>query len=186
VLPVFETDCEYVLEFAITTWERTQRLYNTNFQISIDIDGDFLPEFDLYNTSPGLDSDIAECRHFGPGGVQSCTGFAIDHSTNTLNTVLRVCSNDLGISEPQVINVRAITFTVPTSSPLSDITTFTPILFPEPALAVPSYDILPGESLDSILVTGSSQIQSTPPLSILLMTNSYRDSSSTGAATRET
>jgi hypothetical protein len=89
VLPVFYIDCEYVLEFAMTTWERTQRLYNANFQISIDIDGDFLPDFGLFNTSPGLDSDIAECRLFGPGGGQSCTGFAIDHSTNTANTVLR-------------------------------------------------------------------------------------------------
>jgi hypothetical protein len=75
VLLVFETFCEYVLEFAITTGER------------IDIDGDFLPDYDLFNTSPGLDSDIAECRLYGPNGVQSCTGFAIDHSTNTANTI---------------------------------------------------------------------------------------------------
>jgi hypothetical protein len=188
VLPVFETDCDYLLEFAITTWERTQRLLNTFFQISIDIDGDVRPDFTLFNTGPGLDSDIAECRLENSRGDEICTGFAVDHSTNTANTVLRVCSNDLGISEPQVINVGATTYTLPTSNSLSDGTVFRPILFPEPALVAPSYDVFPGDALESILVSGPGGVPNSRSrsLGLLLFTNAYRDSTNTGAATKET
>jgi hypothetical protein len=187
VLPLFETDCDYLLEFAITTWERTQRMLNSFFQISIDVDGDVRPDFTLFNTGPGLDSDIAECRLITSGGVEICTGFTIDHSTNTANTVLRVCSNDLGISEPQVINVGAVTYTLPTPDSLSDGTVFRPILFPDPALAAPSYDVFPGGALKSILVSGPGGVPNrSPSLGLLLFTNAYRDSSNTGAATKET
>jgi hypothetical protein len=187
VLPVFETDCDYLLEFAITTWERTQRLLNTFFQISIDIDGDVRPDFTLFNTGPGLDSDIAECRLENSSGVDICTGFTVDHGTNTANTVLRVCSNDLGISEPQVINVGVTTYTLPTSNSLSDGTVFRSILFPEPALVAPSYDVVPGGTLESILVSGPGGVPNRPPsLGLLLFTNAYRDSTNTGAATKET
>jgi hypothetical protein len=187
VLPVFETDCDYLLEFAITTWERQQRLYLQYFQIAIDIDGDFRPDFTLYNTGAGVDSDIAECRIFA-SGVETCTGFTVDHSTNTANTVLRVCSNDLGISEPQVINVGVVTYVVPSDGSVSDFTVFTRLLFPEPALSAPSYDVLPGGKLDSILVSGPGRVPANrePSLGILLFTNAYRDSLNTGAATRDT
>jgi hypothetical protein len=188
VLPVFERDCEYLLEFAITTWERTQRLWFSFFEIRIDTDGDRSFDLTLFNTGPSLSrSDIAECRLRNLAtGEETCTGFTVDHSTNTANTVLRVCSNDLGISEAQVINVAALTYTIPTAI-TSDVTVITQILFPDPALAASSYDILPGDSLDSIVVSGAGRVQNNlPSLGLLLLTNSYRDSSNTGAATKET
>jgi subtilisin family serine protease len=187
VLPVFETDCDYLLEFAITTWERTQRLYLHHFEIRIDIDGDLEPEWVLYNTGPIYKSDTVDCRLRNKiTGEEECTGFAVDHSTNTANTVLRVCSNNLGIFDPQVINVEFVTYSFPKII-RSDATNFTQILFPDPTLVAPSYDIPPGGSLDDILVSGPGRIQNNlPSLGLLLFTNAYRDSSNTGAATKET
>jgi hypothetical protein len=187
VLPVFETDCEYLLEFAITTWERTQRLYIHHFEVVLDIDGDFEPDWILYNTGPIFGSDSADCRLIELiTEEEKCTGFVVDHSTNTANTVLRVCSNDLGISEPQIINMGVVTYSYPEIAK-SDATTLTPVLFPDPALAAPSYDVLPGRSLDNILVSGPGRVQNrAESLGLLLFTNAYRDASSTGAATRET
>jgi hypothetical protein len=187
VLPVFETDCDYLLEFAITTWERSQKLYIDHFEVVIDTDGDFEPELILFNTGPIYRSDTVDCRLLNPvTGEETCTGFTVDHSTNTANTVLRVCSNDLGISEPQVINVGVVTYTYPMIGK-SDGTSYTSILFPEPALSAPSYDVLPGGKLDSILVSGRGRVQNrVRSLGILLFTNAYRDSLNTGAATRDT
>jgi hypothetical protein len=187
VLPVFETDCEYLLEFAITTWERTQRLSIHHFEVFIDIDGDGESDWILYNTGPIYSSDTVDCRLTDrTTGEEKCTGFVVDHSTNTANTVLRVCSNDLGISEPQVINMAVATYSYPTTI-RSDATRLTPILFPDPALAAPSYDVFPGGALESILVSGPGRVPNrSPSLGLLLFTNAYRDASSTGAATRNT
>jgi hypothetical protein len=188
VLPVFEIDCEYLLEFAITTWERTQRLNIHHFEVILDIDGDFQSDWILYNTGPIYDSDTADCRLIDKRtGEEKCTGFVLDHGTNTANTVLRVCSNDLGISDPQIINVGVVTYSYPEVTKSDSTATLTPILFPDPALAAPSYDIPPGGSLDNILVSGPGRVQNRPEsLGLLLFTNAYRDAASTGAATSET
>jgi subtilisin family serine protease len=188
VLPVFDEGCDYVLEFAITTWERAQRLYLDYFEVVIDTDGDLRPEYTLVNSGPLFGSSTADGRIFDVAtGEQTCAGFVIDHSTNTANTVLRVCSNDLNLStEPQTINVGVISYSYPNTD-LSDRTAFSPILFPEPALEAPSYDVLPGDSLDNISVSGpGGVVDRAPALGLLLMTNAYRDSSSTGAATQDT
>jgi subtilisin family serine protease len=188
VLPVFEDGCEYLLEFAITTWERTQRLYLDHFEIVIDTDEDFQPELILFNTGPIYKSSTVDCRLVNPDTLEeTCTGFVVDHATNTANTILRVCSNNLNLSEPRTINVGVVTYTYPKVAE-SDATTFRSVLFPEPALSAPSYDVLPGESLESIQVSGAGRVAANraPALGLLLITNAYRDASSTGAATQGT
>jgi hypothetical protein len=48
--------CADLLKFAIHTWERQRTLSFTHFDILIDVDGDELSEFAVYNTGvPGRD-----------------------------------------------------------------------------------------------------------------------------------
>lgn len=123
-----------------------------------------------------------------------CTGMPPDHSTNTGNTILRVCSNDLGfIDSPktqQQINVIILTATA-THLGVTEVTDrasdqFHTLEFPQTWISAPSYDIHPGETLDVIEVDGSGGNGIAKPLGLILVSNSYRDPLRTGAATAET
>jgi hypothetical protein len=123
-----------------------------------------------------------------------CTGFAPDHSTNTANTVLRVCSNDIGFPTPPTkqtqINVYILTATA-THLGVTEVTDrasdlFHTIEFPQAWISAPSYDIYPGETLETIPIDGSGgNGNDQTPLGLILITNSYRGPDNTGAATRE-
>jgi hypothetical protein len=81
--------------------------------------------------------------------------------------------------------------------PIADIMEYRKISIPRVGLSAPSYNIDPGAILHDITVSGtgrtaidhfheSSSSSSPPPLGLLLFTNSYRSSISTGSATRAT
>jgi hypothetical protein len=123
-----------------------------------------------------------------------CTGFAPDHSTNTANTILRVCSNDIGFPTPPTkqtqINVYILTATA-THLGVTEVTDlaseqFLTIGFPQAWISAPSYDIYPGETLETLRIDGTGGNGSDrTPLGLILITNSYRGPDNTGAATRE-
>ena len=140
-------------------------------------------------------TDNVDCvvRNTNTGEIK-CTGMPPDHSTNTGNTILRVCSNDLGFVDPpetqQQINVYILTATA-THLGVTEVTDraseqFHTLEFPQTWISAPSYDIYPGETLDVIEVGGSGGNSIAKPLGLMLVSNSYRGPLKTGAATAET
>ena len=123
----------------------------------------------------------------------TCTGMPPDHSTNTGNTILRVCSNDIGFTEPpkgqQQMNVYILTATA-THLGVTEVTDraseqFHTLEFPQTWISAPSYDIFPGETLDVIEIDGTGGNGRTKPLGLVLVSNAYRGPDKTGAATAE-
>jgi hypothetical protein len=131
-------------------------------------------------------------RETSTGNIK-CTGFPIDHTTNTANVVLRVCSQDIGFATAPTDQARVnVYFLTNTATHLGVTETtdraseqFHPIEFPKTWISAPSYDIEPGGTLEKIEIDGTGGEGTWKPLGLMLITNSNRGSNSTGAATAE-
>lgn len=188
--------CDYLLEFSFTTWEKQTRINLEFFQVHIDSDLDGKIDYVLFNSgvfTPFLDTVGCIVRDTSTQALK-CTGMPPDHSTNTGNTVLRVCSNDIGFAEPpkgqHKINVYILTATATHLgvTETTDIASeqFHAIEFPQTWISAPSYDIHPGGTLDVMEIDGTGGSgRAKKPLGLMLVTNSYRSSNNTGAATSE-
>jgi len=188
VLPLDDPQCSSVLEIAITKWESTRTLQNSQLRAVFDTKLDGVGEWKtLYNAGYLYNTPYSECRIIEIATLKDfCTGFPPDHATNTANSVLRVCADDIFASDPAVVNFAVGTFTAPTTN-ITDGTELLSIDIKNPALSAPSFDIYPGGSLDRIQIFGSGRTPTgDESLGLLLFTNAYRDPDNTGAATRET
>jgi Subtilase family len=188
-LPLHEPDCTTLIEFAIQTWESQQSLSYTHFNIRIDTNFDELAEYSIFNSGYRLGSQFSEMRRINTASeTEYCVGFAPDHCTNTANTVLRFCSEDIGINSTDtrtIVNVAVSSFSFPEDK-VTDMMDFRKIPILQAVLSVPSYDVEPGAVLRNITVSGGPvSADFAFPLGLLLFTNSFRSSNSTGAATRE-
>ena len=191
VLPVGKQGCTHLVEFAFNTWERKNgRLVGEIYGVEIDTDGDGEGDVFLYNLGLGRENIVIK---FGEN-EETCTGLPPDHGTSSATTVLRACSEDLGIEDFEGrlgLRFEAITITDDMVIVSTDVPgeTFTPVAFPKPRLSAPSYDVYPGDVLETLEVDGSGDdsrgfIQKS--LGLMLVTNSYRTSNSTGASTPST
>ncbi|CAB9524247.1 Subtilisin-like protease 2 [Seminavis robusta] len=190
------SNCDYLLEFSFTTWEMQKRINLEFFQVHVDIDFDGTVDYILFNSgvfTPFTDTISCIIRDKKTNEIK-CSGMPPDHSTNTANTILRVCSNDIGFAtaptEQQKINVYILTATA-THLGVTEVTDrasqqFHTIEFPQAWMSAPSYDIHPGETLETLTIDGTGGNDSAKkPLGLILITNSYRGPDNTGAATRE-
>jgi len=110
---------------------------------------------------------------------QQCTGYTPDHATNTANSVLPACTDDLGLN-------KVTTYTFPTNKKISDALGWRRISVTQAALSASSYDVETRATLEDLIISGSGF---TPdghaPLGLLLFTNSFRSFLQTGASTKE-
>ncbi|CAB9525907.1 Subtilisin-like serine protease [Seminavis robusta] len=189
VLEVGEFGCTHLVEFAFNTWEqKSGRLVTQIYGVDIDIDGDSEVDRFLFNTALAQECLVVDART----NDTECTGLPPDHSTSSSNTILRACSEDLGITDFRGqlgVRFEAITFNddgiiVSTDASSEDENDLIWVDFPMPALRAASYDIYPGQTIQSIKVEDRTDDDSgEPPLGLMLVTNSYRSESSTGAST---
>ena len=187
-IPINNPDCTTLIEFAIQTWESQQSLSYTHFNIWIDTNFDELAEHTIFNSGYRLGSAYSEMRRVDEASeLEYCIGFAPDHCTNTANTVLRFCSEDIGINTTEsetIVNVAISSFSFPEDK-VADMMDYRKISILRAELSAPSYDIEPGAVLREMTVSsGPSNSGVGSPLGFLLFTNSFRSSTSTGAATR--
>lgn len=187
-LPVMEANCAYLVEFAIHTWEISRHPIDTVHLVDIDTNGDEVADLTLVNDGPlAFGAQFPESRIFDPVNQEvGCTGFQIDHSTNTATTILRACSNDLGMATSGTYRVGISSVTRP-SSEQTDSTPWISISFPQPALSTASFDVDPGKGRRSLSVSGTGRTpDGNDALGLLLITHSFRSLESTGAATPAT
>ena len=188
-LPGNSASCRHVLEFAFHLWESHRRLVQTQLQVHFDLNRNGTIDYTLANRGQMYhDTDFSDCRILEAGHREwSCAGFAPDHGTNSATTILRVCSNDVGIENwNQKINVSFSSYGYPNERILADKTPQIPLRVPTSTCFVPSYDIPANKTLHSLTVTCREKVRYKKakfPLGILLVTNAWRSPGRTGAAT---
>lgn len=176
-----EPGCDYTVEFNFQTWERSTHVGNHMYVAEIypnGTDGDFVSLAML--SYPFVSQTYVVYND----NSTVCTGFPTDHASNTANTILRACSNDLQLDQgQQQFTVQFRSFAFPLSISSSFLSSRVALTFPKPRLFAPSYDIKPLETLKEFNVQGSISAES---FGMQLVTNSFRASDRTGAASRET
>ena len=187
VLDVGEPGCSHLVEFAFSTWERTDRMVTEILGVEIDLDGDGEGDRMLYNSQLGEHNFVVDVESF----ETTCTGLEPDHSTGSTNTILRACAEDLGLSDFDGkigISFFALSLSPSTGQLVTteDIDGFVTVDFPKPALSAPSFDISPGATIQRLPIEGTGIGSGRAgPVGLMLVTNSYRTPSSTGAASSE-
>jgi len=184
-LDVGEAGCSFLLEFAFTLWERPMHIVPHYVIAAISVgDTDFL----LFNSGVphrNIESKIINLRT----NSTVCTGFPVDHATNTGNIVLRACAEHLGIVEARTIPVQFGAAAIPSNAEnFTDSTDIIEIRVPQQSISAGSFNVRPGEVLQSFTVKQESGLISgnREALGLQLITNAYRSNDSTGAATRDT
>ncbi|CAB9525909.1 Peptidase S8 and S53 subtilisin kexin sedolisin [Seminavis robusta] len=181
--------CTYLFEWAFQAWEALDRLLESMFEVQLDVDGDHTVDYYIFNSAVG------SVHTSGPGeilvrdarsGDVFCSGFLADHHTFSSTVVLRVCSDDLGITQPgqMIMQARVVSIQFDGESETTDVSPYATIVkFPDAEMFAPSYDVGPGETLESIFVGGDFGTSNGAfPLGLMLLTNAYRTPTSTGAA----
>jgi subtilisin family serine protease len=188
------TEPSFLWLFAINTWERQTHLTPVNHNVYLDIDRDGLVDFDVFNFDGSLSGQLSDGRQLSwvfdrATGATSAFFFA-EHATNTGNTVLIVCAEQLGLAESDLlatnvdIAVEAFDWYFGGPGDYIDGLTVTPL--GEQYFGVPADDI-PGNSAGSIDVYDFGAFPgNTPELGVLLFTNGDRGNGARGGATRRT
>lgn len=185
----------FIWSFAISTWERQQHLFPVIFQVLFDVDQDDVADYAILNSdqsgpgSPGTDGRQVVFSLDFINGISDALFFA-EHSTNTANTVLNVCAEQLGLSLNDTLSTNV------------DITVEAYSVF---------YSVSPDDSIDRITITpggeryvasvedlgpnesGSVTVQDRGPtegnsneLGVMLIANGDRGPGIRGGATEET
>jgi hypothetical protein len=94
--------------FAVNTWERQQHLLPVSHQIWLDIDRDGLDDYVVLNRDLSGLSTITDGRQV-TWALNLSTGaatafFFAEHSTNTGNTMLMVCGEQVGLDSSAILN----------------------------------------------------------------------------------
>jgi hypothetical protein len=180
-IPLGEPGCNYTVEFSFNTWERSTHVGHHMFTAEIypdGLDGDFLTLAMLSYPFVAQTYVVLDATN-----ASECTGFTTDHSSNTANTILRACSNDLLLEGKENFTVQFRAFGYPLSLSTSFLSSPVELTFPEPRLFAPSYDIGSLETFQEFNVKGEISPES---YGLQLVTNSFRDWNRTGAASSST
>jgi hypothetical protein len=181
----------FIWAFAINTWERQQHLLPVSHQIWLDTDQDGLEDFVILNRDASGLGTISDGRQLAWAldlntGAASAFFFA-EHSTNTGNTVLLVCGEQVGLTGTDMLSTTVDMYVVAQDfyyggpGDIIDGLSVTPL--GEQYFAVP--EDIPGNAEGSVQVTdfgafpGNSQ-----ELGVMLITNGDRGAGARGGVTQ--
>ena len=185
----------FLWAFAINTWERQQHLLPVSHQVALDTDRDGEDDYIVLNRDLSGPTTISDGRQLSwvldlaTGGLSAF--FFAEHSTNTGNTVLLICGEQIGLSGPDLLttsvdaSVIAQDFYYGGPGDSVDGLTITPL--GERFFGLPN-DV-PGFTNDpaglSVFDFGPFPGNS-PELGLMLITNGDRGTGARGGATKET
>jgi hypothetical protein len=188
-------DPSFVWVFAINTWERQQHLVPVNHNVYLDIDQNGTFDYAVYNFDFSLSGSISDGRQLtwseNLATHAADAFFFAEHSTNTGNTVLSICGEQVGLTGTDMLNtnvdiaVEAVDWYNGGPGDFIDGLTVTPLgeqYFGLPS-DVPGNTNDPGalEVYDFTLFPGN-----TAELGLMLVTNGDRGSGARGGATQDT
>ena len=184
----------FIWAFAINTWERQEHLLPVSHQVILDTDQDGTDDYVVLNRDLSFDN-VTDGRQV-TWALDLATGaasafFFAEHATNTGNTVLLICGEQVGLTGTDLLatnvdmDVFAQDFYYGGPGDLIEGLTVTPL--GEQFFALPN-DV-PGNSSDpaGLQVYDFGPFPgNTPELGILLFTNGDRGAGARGGATQET
>ena len=184
--------------FAVNTWDRQTHLVPVSHQIGLDINQDGVDEYLILNRDVTL-NNVTDGRQLS-WVVDLATGdagafFFAEHATNTGNTALTVCAEQVGLTGADLlatnvdINVLAQDFYNGGPGDFIDGITVTPL--GEQYFGVPNGDVngsdLSGKGSGSLDVFDFGLFPgNTPELGVMLFTNGDRGAGNHGGATEDT
>ncbi len=185
----------FVWAFAVNTWERQQHLLPVSHQVYLDTNRDGTDDFVVLNRDASGLGTITDGRQL-TWALNLATGsasasFYAEHATNTGNTVLLICGEQVGLTGTDMLvtnvdmDVLAQDFYFGGPSDLVEGLTVTPLgeRFYGVAndVAAKSYDPAGLSVYDFDAFAGN-----TPELGLLLFTNGDRGAGNRGGATQDT
>ncbi|MEO1033939.1 MAG: S8 family serine peptidase [Pseudomonadota bacterium] len=184
----------FLWQFAVTTWERQQHLVPVIHRLLLDINNDGLPDFEVANLplslflgGPPIDdpSQVSVVTDLLTGSSNAF--FFAEHATNTANTVLTICAEQLGLNATALgitpITVQANTTDFYFGGPGDSLPPVTTVPGGEQFQAT-IVDMAPGAT-ETMTVTKNAASASAD-IGILLITNADLGSGARGGATRGT
>ena len=181
------SNCSYVVEFVFNLWERPRRIIPFYpFIAFVNASTNETISFLISRESTHFEFEVVVVNKLD-GSQPACTGFSLINSPGSANIVMRGCGEQLGLKENQNLSVK---FGVRDISKIGgddllELLGPLKIEYPHPAISAHSYDIRPGATLDNLEVTNRNNNNISQPMGILLVTNAYRSTNSTGASVKE-
>jgi hypothetical protein len=192
----------FLWEFAFNTWERDANPAGTFLEVDFDIDRNGIPEFVLWNRDLSGNTTLSDGRQVGALLRLNAAGttilgttvrFFAENATNTANTVLRVCGNDLGLTLADA-GVRLVDTYYFASSwyfggPIDELSATPIVITPggEEFAVTASPSTLAYEAKANVTVTRFSLVPGTTPhAGIMMLTNAGLSATSNGGATQAT
>lgn len=185
----------FVWAFAINTWERQEHLVPVNHNVYLDTNQDGEYDYAVYNFDASLSGSLSDGRQFTWAEnltTHSASAFFFaEHSTNTGNTVLNICAEQVGLTGADMlatnVDIAVEAFDWYNGGPGDFIDGLTVTPLGEQHFGLPSdvpgntYDPGALEVYDFGLFPGN-----TPELGLMLVTNGDRGSGNRGGATQGT
>lgn len=183
----------FLWAFAVNTWQRQQHLLPVSHQVYLDTNRDGIDDYVVLNRDASGLGTITDGRQLAwalnlETGAASAFFFA-EHSTNTGNTVLYICGEQIGMSGTDLLatNVNMVVlaqdFYFGGPSDLVEGLTVTPLgerFYGEPT------DV-PGKGNGSLPVYDFGAFPgNSPELGLMLITNGDRGAGNRGGATKDT
>ena len=185
----------FLWAFAVNTWERQQHLLPVSHQVWLDTNRDGVDDFVVLNRDASGLNTIADGRQLTwvvnlATGVTSAFFYA-EHSTNTGNTVLYICGEQIGMNAANLlttqVNMAVVAQDIYYGGPGDAVTGLTVTPLGERFYGVPS-DV-PGNSSNpsglAVYDFGSFPGNS-PERGLMLITNGDRGTGVRGGATQPT
>ena len=95
-------DDSFVMSFAINTWDRQSHVNTTEFDVYLDTDSDGEPDYVVFNFDLSLTGQLSDGRNVtwvaDLASGASDAFFFTGHNTNSGNTVLTFCAEQIGMS----------------------------------------------------------------------------------------
>ena len=183
---------QFVWAFAVNTWERQTHLIPVSHQVWLDANQDGTPDFVVLNRDVSF-NNVTDGRQlswvFNLSTNTATAFFFAEHATNTNNTALYICGEQVGLSVADILSRRVNAFVVAQDfyyggpGDLIGGLTITPL--GERYFGIPP-DV-PGKSSGAMHVVDFGAFPgNADELGVLLFTNGDRGAASRGGATKKT
>jgi minor extracellular serine protease Vpr len=185
----------FIWAFAINTWERQQHLMPVHHYVYLDINQDGVDDYVVFNSDLSGFGSLSDGRHvtyaqnLSTGAANAF--FYTEHSTNTGNTILYVCGEQVGLTGTDMLatNVNMSVYTQDWyfGGPGDTVEGLTVTPLGEQYYGMPN-DI-PGRTFDKagiVVQDYGPWPGNTPELGVMLVTNGDRGAGNRGGATQWT
>ncbi len=182
----------FIWAFAINTWERQSHVLPVSHQVWLDINQDGLEDYVVLNrdfTFSGASDgrQLTWALDLGTGAASAY--FYAEHATNTGNTMLYICGEQVGLTGTDMLATNVDAYVVAQDfyfggpGDLVDGLTITPL--GERYYGIP--EDIPGKSVGSLTVYDFGLFPgNSPEFGLMLITNGDRGTGSRGGATQPT